>query len=476
MKFCSFVLAAAPIVSVGLYQENVAVVTRAVMPKDGSALVRVGAHEPFGGSFWHTSKTPLKVRTFAGERNVSVSFRAPAYLRGVIEKAKAEGGHRVRISDEGLYEKGEGWQVFSVSGKIRGGVSDLVELASGSYVNIANGLVVSVDGLAPEDCKFDSEDDDFLFWEFTGADAPFSVEYLTDGARWTPSYRLALAGEKATLFMSGELINNLGDWNETEVSLISGKCNVARDGRPEGFGSRKWKMTNASCEMKCVAVESPSADGYRSAADEGAGDDVHYRSLGKVSLKCRESLSVPLGAEKTDVKRLVEWTTAGLWDAVKFRNPFKFPMAAGKIEIVEDGRVLGMPKCEWTNAGDETFVKIAEANSVKGSFEEQRERKGVSKIGSFGGETMKVGNRTYYKDKVTATFKVTNFRGERAALSVKRLFSGELGEMSLKPTKIKDIPPHDFGVNLDHELTWEFDLEAGETREFRVECARWFAM
>ena len=59
MKFCSFVLAAAPIVSVGLYQENVAVVTRAVTPKDGSALVRVGAHEPFGGSFWYSSKTPL---------------------------------------------------------------------------------------------------------------------------------------------------------------------------------------------------------------------------------------------------------------------------------------------------------------------------------------------------------------------------------------------------------------------------------
>ena len=474
MKFCSFVLAAAPIVSVVLYQEDVAVVTRAVTPKDGLALVRVCSHEPFGGSFWYTSKTPLKVRSFAGERNVSVSFRAQSYLRGVIEKAKAEGGHRVKIVDNSM--NGNSWQVFTVNGRMRGTCDTLIELSSGSFVDVASDLVVSVDGLAPEDCKFDSEDDNFMFWEFTGADAPFSVEYLTDGARWTPSYRLALAGEKATLFMSGELINDLGDWNETEVSLISGKCNVARDGRPEGSGSRKRKMTNASFEMKCVAAESPLADGYRSAADEGAGDDVHYRSLGKVSLKCRESLSVPLGAEKTDVKRLVEWTTAGLWDAVKFRNPFKFPMAAGKIEVVEDGRVLGMPKCEWTNAGDETFVKIAEANSVKGSFEEQRERKGVSKVSSFGGETMKVNNRTYYKDKVTATFKVTNFRGEKAALSIKRLFSGELGEMSLKPAKIKDIPPHDFGVNLDYELTWEFDLDAGETREFKVECARWFAM
>ena len=99
MTFCSFVLAAAPIVSVGLYQEDAAVVTRAVTPKDGSALVRVGAHEPFSGSLWYTSKTPLKVRSFVGERNVSVSFRAQSYLRGVIEKAKAEGGHRVRIVD-----------------------------------------------------------------------------------------------------------------------------------------------------------------------------------------------------------------------------------------------------------------------------------------------------------------------------------------------------------------------------------------
>ena len=77
---------------------------------------------------------------------------------------------------------------------------------------------------------------------------------------------------------------------------------------------------------------------------------------------------------------------------------------------------------------------------------------------------------------MTAAFKVTNFRVEKAALSVKRTFSGEMGEMTLKPAKVKDIPPRDFGINLDHELTWEFELDAGETREFKVECTRWFAM
>ena len=474
MKFYSFVLAAAPIVSVGLYQEDVAVVTRAVTPKDETALVRVGVHEPFAGSFWHSSKTPLKVRRFEGEREVTVSFRAQSYLRGVIEKANAEGGHRVKIVDNSMNENS--WQVFTVKGRMRGTCDTLIELSSGSFVDVASDLVVSVGGLASADCKFDSEDDHYGFWEFVGANAPFTVEYMTEGAYWTPSYRLALAGDAATLFMSGELFNDLGDWRDVDVSLISGKCNVAREEHSAGFGSRKRKLSNASCELKCVAAAEPSDSGYQSAADDGAGDDVHYRALGKVSLKRRESLSVPLGAEKTDVKRLVEWTAAGLWDAVKFRNPFKFPMAAGKIEVVEDGRVLGMPKCEWTNAGDETFVKIAEANSVKGSFEEQRERKGASKISSFAGETMKVNNRTSYKDKVTAAFKVTNFRVEKAALSVKRTFSGEMGEMTLKPAKVKDIPPRDFGINLDHELTWEFELDAGETREFKVECTRWFAM
>ena len=479
MKLYSILLAAAPIVSVGLYQEDVAVVTRAVTPANNGAIVRVGDHEPFGGSFWHTSKTPLTIRRVRDEREVSVSFQAPAHLRGVIESAKAEGGHRVRIGD--AIGEGQNLQIFTVKGRIRGRDCGKITLASGSTIEVQEYCVVSVGGLAAEEGAFGMRWDCCESWEFSGADEPFSVEYLTRGAHWTPSYRLALAGDKATLLMSGTLANNLGDWKDTEVSLISGRCNVApdaasRSGRGLGRDNRLEEMLCcASADMKLRAADAPSSDGYQAAADDGAGNDVHYRSLGKVTLRRGDALTVPLGAEQTDVKRLVEWTTAGLWDAVRFKNPFKFPMPSARMEVAEDGRILGLPRCEWTNPGDEAFVKIAEANSVKGSFEEQREHKGGKS--SFGAaETMRIGERTYAKDKVTALFKVTNFREEAVTLNVRRTFNGELGAITLPPTKTRDLPPKEYGVNLDHEVTWEFELKPGEKREFQVEYVRWVKM
>ena len=473
MKLYSFVLAAAPIVSVGLYQEDIAVVSRQVTPENGTAIVKIGGGIPIDGSFWHSAKKPVTVRRFERMQEVEVVFLAPACMRGVIEAAKGEGGHSLRIPSYRSDDK-VGYQVFNAKGKMREGAEGELELSSGSLLSISDSeSIVNLAGLSADQCKIDAKNEGML--EFKGADEPFTMEYLTTGANWTPSYRLMLKGEKATLLMSGELRNYLADWAEAEVSLISGKCNITRDESRErkGFG-RARNFTNASCEMKTAFA--PSADGYVSAANDGLGDDIHYRSLGKVTLKRGEELTVPLGAAETDVKRLVEWTTDGLWDAVKFKNPFAFPMAVGKIEVTEEGRILGMSKCGWTNPGDETFVRIAEANSVKGKFEEQRESKGRSKMSSFGGEMMKVNNRTYSKEKVMAFFTVTNFRKEKVAMSIRRIFSGELGEMTLKPTKMREIPPKDFGVNPEQELTWEFELQAGEKREFKVEYSRWFAM
>lgn len=481
MKFHSFLLAAAPIVSVGLYQEDVAVVTRSVTPENGAATVRLDEARPFSGSLWYSASAPIRIREYEGERAVSVSFRAPAYLRNVIEAAKAENGHLVTIgASERTLSLQIDWQVFTVKGRMKGDVRTRFELDSGSFIEVDDELIVSIDGLDSKDLKFNSSGL-YSFWELTGATTPFTLEYLTSGANWTPAYRLMLDGEKATLFMSGKLVNHLADWQDAEVSIISGKCNFDRENddsfeyrKARGYRYLSTKKRSYAPMMECAAAAAEDcANGYESMADNGAGDDIHCRSLGKLSLKSGETLTVPLGAEKVAVKRLVEWTATGLWDAVKFKNPFKFPMTAAKMEVVEENRILGMPKTEWTNSGDETFVKIAEASSVKGKFEEEREGKGHSKLSSFGDETMKVNGKTYAKEKLTGRFKVTNFRAEAASMSVKRVFAGELGTISLEPTKTKEIPPHDFGINLEHELTWEFDLKPGETREFTVEYSRW---
>lgn len=492
MKIHSFLLAAAPIVSVGLYQTDVAVVTREVTPKDGVANIRIDEHAPFAGSLWYSALEPLRIREYDGERSVTISFYAPANLRNIIETAKLEGGHCVTINSNGrelpFGMGGIDWNVFTVNGRIIGEDDTSILLASGSYIKLeTRGLLISVSGLSVEDCEATYRGETRQrFLEFTGTKDPFKVEYLTDGASWSPAYRLELDGDKASIVMSGEIENNLANWEDVEVSLISGKCNIYSSPKPENArfaplsGNRYLSLSKAkNARNDADYYEAPAAiggSGYDVNMENGSGEDVHYRPIGKLSLKRGETMTIPLGCEKVDIKRIVEWADSGVcWDAVKFKNPFKFPMTFAKMEVTEAGRILGMPKVEWTNPGAETFVKIAEASSIKSSYEEVRESKSSfsSKVGSFGGETTKINGRLYGKAKISGVFKLTNFRSEKALLNVKRIFRGEIIESSFEPTKTKDLPSQDFGINPEHELTWEFELSPNETREFTVTYAHW---
>ena len=148
------------------------------------------------------------------------------------------------------------------------------------------------------------------------------------------------------------------------------------------------------------------------------------------------------------------------------------------MEIVEEGRILGQNICAWTNPGDETIVKVTKALSVKGVYEERGDGKAVSeKISSLGADERFVFDGDHYrKEIVTATMKLANFRKDAAKLRVKKTFSGELVESDVKPTRCHDLPPEDSRVNSVHELTWEFELKAGESRDVSFTYWLWVRM
>ncbi len=273
----------------------------------------------------------------------------------------------------------------------------------------------------------------------------------------------------------------------TEAASIGFDRDITLDGDPSGIGL--WVYAPEGTPNLRLRIRVTDATGLNHTLDltQGGINWAGWRYLeadlssvlGPVTLKRGETMTIPLGCEKVDIKRIVEWADSGVcWDAVKFKNPFKFPMTFAKMEVTEAGRILGMPKVEWTNPGAETFVKIAEASSIKSSYEEVRESKSSfsSKVGSFGGETTKINGRLYGKAKISGVFKLTNFRSEKALLNVKRIFRGEIIESSFEPTKTKDLPSQDFGINPEHELTWEFELSPNETREFTVTYAHWVSL
>ena len=519
----------APIVKVGLYKNGLAVVTRTVTPDSTGTAVVDGSARPAYGTFWHSADRPVTVTRTAARDGVTVSFRAAPDFAPVLAEAEKEGSVEATV-----YSVGEKDRVFTASGKLiatgnlptgavylnmpwagNPPVSNMLtlELKNGSKLHVPTGLKVAVKGAAGGES-----------WLFTGTDKPFAVEYLSAGASWTPSYRLAFGEKgKGTLFMSADVRNELADWKNAELSLISGFPNLKFANVPsllgggvdfaayknaveaaEGGDQYPWYYGRRSrgggvMSQSVMSNYAPDGAAVPNAAaygtvETGAGADIHYREVGKVTLGKGETVTLPLGAKETKVERLVDWDLNDrrdfwgrlmneefkpeLWDAVKIRNPFAFPLTTAPMEVVEEGRILGQNPCAWTNPGDEAIVKVTKALSVKGSYEERGDGKAISsKMSSLGAdERFRFDHNDYRKEIVTATMKLTNFRKETAKLRVKKTFSGELVKSDVEPTKRLDPPPADSRVNAVHELTWEFELKAGESREISFTYWLWVRM
>ncbi len=539
----------APMTAVALYKNGLAVVTRRVTPQTNGVARVDGAAVPAYGTFWYTADQPLTLlaekcdvlratagndwaRDFVG-RKVMVYFRS-VDLGAILARAKQEAGMSVRACAGG--EKGA-MEVFSAEGCVveekaspkparaepyywynlarEEQRKDLVlKLSSGSMLFVPAELLVAVkaeDGLAG------AVEPHANVWTFSGTARPFDIEYVTAGASWTPSYRLELAGEKGRVSMTAELRNELMAWKDVEVSLVSGFPNLTYASVPSLLGgavsfdayrraieeaesgerrSRNGAMSQAMSNSVMSNLSSDTPLGAlldvaaEAARETGAGADIHYRPVGKVTLGKDETLRLPLGTGEVAARRLVDWDvddlhdqygrrvdrrekkkTSELWDAVKFANPFKFPLTTAPVVVTEEGRILGQAQVTWTNPGDDALVKITKALSVKGRYEENENGKPSFKPGEDVYRTYR--GTQYRKRAVTGTFCVQNFRSTPVTVVLKKRISGEIVETSLAPRKTRVLPPVDFNLNPLRDLTWEFELKPGEKKEIKLDYWLW---
>ena len=257
----------APVVSVGLYKNGMAVVTRRITPgADGVALVDADAR-PAYGSFWLLSGGGVSVSSTKADvlredvdigfsegwtgaydgRKVEVTFRCGVGMEQILDAAGKTGSMKVLAG-----AAGESGRICTVRGTAVKEASQRadeppnrpnryympycyepprpkppkalnVRLESGSIVAVPESAVVSV---RAEDGDSRGIAREMSVWRFDGAKAPFDVQYIATGACWTPSYRVDLAGGKGKLSMAAEVYNNIADWKDAEVSLISGFPNL----------------------------------------------------------------------------------------------------------------------------------------------------------------------------------------------------------------------------------------------------------
>ena len=238
----------APIVSVGLYKNGMAVVTRRITPgEDGVSFVDANAR-PAYGSFWLVSGGGVSVSSTKADvlrenvdagfaegwtgaydgRKIEVAFRCGVGMDQILDAAAKTGSMKVLAGTAG-----ESSRICTVRGTA---VKDESERAAepigrrnmyygyASYyyeppkpkpakslnVRLESGSIVSVPESAVVSVRSDDGDSRGIaramsVWRFDGAKAPFDVQYIATGACWTPSYRVDLADGKGASTIANEL-------------------------------------------------------------------------------------------------------------------------------------------------------------------------------------------------------------------------------------------------------------------------------
>ena len=322
------------------------------------------------------------------------------------------------------------------------------------------------------------------------------VTYLARGIAWAPSYLIDLAGaDQLSIRRNAVVRNELIDLKDTELQLISGFPNIefAHVDSPlwagsslagffqqlsEGQVSRGGPASQQMVMYNSVSTANAGGASLPDLAEAGGGDDVHFESIGARSLVPGESLSLEIASAKTSCQRVVEWVVPdprdeygryrrssgssqepknedAPWDALKFTNPFKFPLTTGPAMITEGGRFRGQSLSQWVNPGQSTCLRITKALSVDARYaevEEEQQR-----------EMVWIGGNDFQKTKVKGTMVMRNFRGKEAVMSVRACFSGEMIEAEGNPAaKLRTEGVS--SVNPRRELEWTLKLAPGEEK------------
>lgn len=510
-------LVAPRVESVGLFKNGVAVVRASFEAKAAGSYRWDDLPRSIHGSFWVESDGAVSVRAttrMAEEPAAAATGNLQRDLAGqaVTVRFKDTGGGRdpvlvgkvwalpettaPPVRDNSFFTPPDPWgRVLATAGvstpATTGGFLVLEgDNGSRQFLDLTTIASVAVAGPAAPAVK--QVEKPVMVFEVTEPphDGRVRISYLARGLAWAPAYRMDLAAEgKLAIRRSATVRNELLELAGTEVELISGFPNIgfSHVDTPlwggaslaaffQQLGQQPGSAAPAATQQLVMYNSmSPAAPALPDFQEGGAaGDDLHHESIGTRTLRPGDSLALDLGSAETTCERVVEWVVAdprdgygryhqghGVrtdeepWDALKFTNPFKFPLTTAPVLITEGGRFRGQSLSQWVNPGQSTCLRVTKALSLQtrsAEHEEEGQR-----------ETVWIAGNDFRRTTVKATLELRNFRNREVTLDIRAGFSGEMIEADGQPaTRLRTDGVT--SVNPRRELTWSVKLAAGEEK------------
>ncbi|MFC2172813.1 hypothetical protein ACFLU6_09300 [Acidobacteriota bacterium] len=330
--------------------------------------------------------------------------------------------------------------------------------------------------------------------------AEVRFSYLTRGLSWAPSYRLDLADKgQGTLALKAVVKNELMDMAGAQLHLISGYPSVrfehvispvdlaatwtsffqqlSQDPRSYRSGS----MVMSQQAMVNMPAPGPSST-YGPMPDFlSDGYDIHFQDAGVVELDRGEALMLPIDKAALSFERIVNWIIPDIrnergryrsareinqdpekfqdavWDAVEFRNPFRFPMTTGPIAIYKNGHFHSQAISFWTAPEELSVINVAKALNIRVKHSEHEIEGKRERIYIMGDD--------YQESQVQGQLVLRNYRKATEHVVITRRFSGQLVEAEGDPKK-ELLSEGVYSVNERSELRWEIDLAPGQEMTF----------
>lgn len=509
----------APITKLALFKNGVGAVVREAVPLSEPFFIK-DEMTPIHGTLWLTPYTGFRLKTVKHPvpepneqpfRNLTATYENRevriSLLNGsggtteligkVIRPVPAKNPKKPLPQNPSVYPVPERFLTLSLS--------------SGEIISIDSSRILSIRAQTLNQ-TLEKEKEALLITPETKLEGPLSIAYLTKGAAWAPSYHLQLGADaKMRLSMSCVIINELEDLKDVEVNLISGYPNIqfekASSPMAPGMNLARFfaqlsgqgdAQYNAVTKQKAgvmfnmayaLASEDSAARGRATLAPSGESEDIHYRNIGRISLNSGERLYLPLESAESTYERIVEWAiddrrddwgrplrfdnaeryNGTLWDAVRFRNPFRSPITTAPIEITDGGKFLGQTTINWVNPDQSNILRITRAMTVIGEIRENELSGGktsgtISSVKQNPGMTIRIAGYNYRKQEIEGVLTLKNYRKSDARVMIKMRLSGELLSADGNPSR--ELVRFGYTtVNPRSDLKWETLVKAdGETK------------
>ena len=324
---------------------------------------------------------------------------------------------------------------------------------------------------------------------------PVRMRYLSDGITWSPFYRVDLRDDgKLAISASATILNDLEDFKNVEVELISGFPNmvfasslsaISKGMTFQNFlnnlanpNSPSYLRSGVASNIMSQSVFSNSAPAYDDIQPAGPQpslwstsgmDDMQYKSVGKLTMKKGDVLQLPIASKTADFEYVTTWTAtmekrfsfgegsgdATLWNCVRFRNPFDFALTTAPYEIEQNGQVLGQSTGTWFGSGDPATVKITKSMAVSAAITQAES----GNKGRYYTEQKGTSEYKYHYPDVTANIVLANRSPKEVKMVVESTFFGELIEADGSPSKLPQATDSRTR-NSKTKLVWEIAVPA----------------